>query len=111
MAKNSLASAGARGRFDRKPTMAERLRAIAQLRKYGGAHVQRPANRFIGSTPADTLLCCRQCLRSHIGDDAGAMASLTSGLLWSVADALGHAERVLRDIGSDPDLSERGVQS
>jgi hypothetical protein len=87
--------------------MAERLRAIASLKKHGGAHVRRPENRFIGTTPADTLQCCRRCLTMHIGVDAGALAPETASLLWSVAGALGHAEQVLRDIGSDPDLSER----
>jgi hypothetical protein len=107
MAKSNSTRARARISADRPPTAAERNRAIKQLQKHGGAHLVKPVNLLVGATPADTLESCRRVIDWVAGatettSSADCDAARTD-VLFSVVDALRHAETVLRDIGSLPD--------
>jgi hypothetical protein len=107
MAKSNSTRARAPDFYTRKPTTAERNRAIKHLQKQGGAHVAKPVNLLVGATPADTLESCRRVIdwvagASESTSSADCDAARTD-VLFSVVDALRHAETVLRDIGSLPD--------
>jgi hypothetical protein len=89
---------------DQPPTVAERNRAIRQIRKLGGAHMARPANRLVQDTPARTIERCKgiinwlACIeRPCSGDD---LAAAEADVLHLVFDALEHAEKVVRSAGS-----------
>ena len=108
MAKSNSTRASARNFYDRLPTAAERNRAIKQLQKSGGAHIAKPVNLLVGATPADTLERCTRVINwvagaSETTSSADSDAARTD-VLFSVVDALRHAERVLQDIGSLPGL-------
>jgi hypothetical protein len=108
MAKSNSTRARARNFYGRLPTAAERNRAIKQLQKSGGAHVAKPVNLLVGATPADTLESCRRVI-DWVAGASGSTSSADCDLartdvLFSVVDALRHAETVLRDIGSLPSL-------
>jgi hypothetical protein len=88
--------------------VAERNRAIKQLQKLGGAHLMKPVNVVVGGTPADTLEHCRRVI-DWVANTSGSTSSADcdaarTDVLYSVVDALRHAETVLRDIGSLPSL-------
>lgn len=103
---------------DQPPTVAERNRAIRQLRKHGGAHLARPANSLVEDTPANTIGRCKgvieQFARLLLPDpfrDPGVTIDgrpfpvdesnkWATDVLVLVADALAHAETVIRSVGS-----------
>jgi hypothetical protein len=89
---------------DRPVSAAERNQAIKFLQKHGGAHVPRPINGLIQDTPANTIDRCRQLVNwlAHIerpfsGDELDAAEA---DVLHFVVDALDHAEKVVRSVGS-----------
>ncbi len=93
---------------DQPPTPAERRKAIRYLRKHsGGAHVPRPINGLVQDTPAQTLERCRRLVSwlAHIEQPfaSGELAAAESDVLHMVVDALEHAEKVLRSVGSVAD--------
>lgn len=92
------------------PTAAERNRAIKYLRKQGGAHVPRPANGLVNDSPAQTIEACMRVVRwfAHIeqpfGEGTGGeLGAAQADILNMVADALDHAERVVRSVGAQAD--------
>ena len=94
-------------RADRPVTTAQHGRAIAFLQKTGGAHVPQPPNGLIGDKPAVTIQRCKQIISffAHIEEPfhGEELEAAKADILNGVADALEHAERVLRSIGSSPD--------
>jgi hypothetical protein len=107
MAKSNSTRAHAPDFYSRKPTTAERNRAIKHLQKSGGAHVPRPENLLVGHSPVDTLeSCCRVVgwMATTMGDAAPGddHDAARTDVLCTVGDALRHALRVLRDIGHPP---------
>jgi hypothetical protein len=93
---------------DRKPTVAERDLAIRFLQRQGGAHIPRPPNGLIQDTPASTIDRCRQVVSwlAHIEQpfSGGELDAAQSDVLLMVADALGHAEKVVRSVGAQADV-------
>jgi hypothetical protein len=93
---------------DQPPTVAQRNRAIRQLRKSGGAHVPRPPNFLIQDTPAQTIERCKRVVNwlAHISQPlrGGDLDAAEADVLHTVVDALEHAERVVRSIGAQADL-------
>lgn len=98
---------------DQPPTVAERNQAIRQLRKHGGAHLARPANSLVEDTPANTIGRCKGVIewlarlerarRAGILSDpfkGGELGEAATDALFLVGDALEHAEKVIRSIGS-----------
>ena len=90
---------------DQPPTPAERRKAIRYLRKHsGGAHVPRPINGLVQDTPALTLERCRRVISwlAHIEQpfSGGELDAAQSDVLHMVVDALDHAGKVIRSIGS-----------
>jgi hypothetical protein len=90
---------------DQPPTPAERRKAIRYLRKHsGGAHVPRPVNGLVQDTPAQTLERCRRVVSwlAHIEQPfaSGELDAAESDVLHMVVDALDHAHKVIRSIGS-----------
>jgi hypothetical protein len=96
---------------DQPPTVAERNRAIKQIRKLGGTHMPRPANRLVRDTPAETIDRCRQivswlaCIERPFSD--GDLDAAEADVLHMVMDALDHAEKVVRSAGSLADAEVR----
>lgn len=89
---------------DQRPTPAERSQAIRTLRTYGGAHIPRPANVLIQDSPAATVERCK-CIvdwLAHIEQPftGGDLAAAEADVLHMVVDALEHAEKVIREVGS-----------
>ena len=88
------------------PTFEERREAVRQLRRHGGAHIEIPRNQLVGRSPDDTIARCKNVIDwlAHIeepfrGED---LEAAKASILHTIADALGHAEMVIRDIGVDP---------
>jgi hypothetical protein len=85
-----------------------RRRAIAYLQKNGGPRAfAEPRNRLIGDSTAQTIERCR-CIVSwvaHVHEPfhRDELEAAKADILHSVADALAHAEMVLRRIGSAAD--------
>jgi hypothetical protein len=92
---------------DQPPTPAERNRAIRHLRKHGGVHLARPSNGLIQDSPADTVERCKCVVDwlAHIEQPFTGrnMASAEGDVLQMVVDALEHAEKVIREVGSYAD--------
>jgi hypothetical protein len=92
---------------DHVPTPAERNRAIRKLRKLGGAHMVRPANGLVQDTPAHTIDRCKGVIKwlAHIEQpfSGGELDAAEADVLLMVADALEHAEKVVRSVGSMAD--------
>ena len=86
-------------------TPAEQLAAIAELRKTDGRHKAVPCNRLVGRSPVETVKLCSDALCSLPQPD-GALGAL----IHMVADALEHAEMVLRETGTRSDF-ERELQA
>jgi hypothetical protein len=78
---------------DQPPTVAERNRAIRKLRKLGGAHMVKPANRLIQDTPAGTIERCK-CVIDWL-------AHIEQPFSGGDLDA---AEAVVRNVGSLADV-------
>jgi hypothetical protein len=108
---------------DQPPTVAERNRAIRKLRPLGGAHRARPINSLVEDTPANTIERCKGILRWVVRLDrvrrAGILSDPFSGgelgeaatdVLRLAADALEHAEKVIRSVGSlaDAEVAAHG---
>jgi hypothetical protein len=104
-------STSVRNSGDQPPTAAERRRAQASLRKTGGAYLARPESIFLGPSPAETLKRCSRVIKllslPALANTATMAALDLQGarldIFCGVLDALGHAETVLRQIGSEPD--------
>lgn len=97
-----------RSTTDQPPTLAERRQAIRYLRKHsGGAHIPRPINGLVQDTPAQTLERCRRVVSwlAHIEQPfrSGELDAAEADVLHMVADALDHAEKVVRSVGSVAD--------
>ena len=98
---------------DQPPTLAQRRKAIRYLRKHsGGAHVPRPLNGLVQDTPAHTIERCKDVINwlAHIEQPFASdnLAAAESQVLHMVVDALGHAEKVVRSIGSQADAEREG---
>jgi hypothetical protein len=106
MAK-SKSTRGCKPATDRRPTVAERNRAIKALQEHGGAHIPRPANCLIQDTPASTIERCKDVISwlAHIEQPftGQSLDSAEADILHMVTDALGHAERVVRSVGAKAD--------
>jgi hypothetical protein len=102
-AKSTRAQAP-KSQADQRPSAAERNRAIRRLRPLGGAHIKRPANCLVQDTPAHTIERCKGVVNwlAHIEQPftGGELDAAEADVLRMVADALDHAERVVRDFGS-----------
>jgi hypothetical protein len=89
---------------DQPPTVAERNRAIRKLRPLGGAHITKPSNGLVQDTPAHTIDRCKGVIKwlAHIEQPftGGELDAAEADVLHMVADALEHAERVVREVGS-----------
>jgi hypothetical protein len=114
MAKSNSTRAHAPDFYSRKPTTAERNRAIRQLQKHGGAHAPRPENLLVGHSPVDTLERCSRVvgwMATTMGDAAPGddHDAARTDVLCTVFDALRHALRVLQDIGHPPSEAEGGA--
>jgi hypothetical protein len=92
---------------DQPPTVAERNRAIRHLRKQGGAHIARPTNGLVQDTPAHTIDRCKGVIKwlAHIERpfSGGELDAAEADVLLMVADALEHAEKVVRSVGGMAD--------
>jgi hypothetical protein len=103
--KSSRARARKSAAADQKPTTAERNQAIRYLQKHSrGAHVPRPTNTLVQGTPANTIDRCRRVVgwlayidQPFTDTDLGAAQG---DVLRMVVDALEHAEKIIRSIGS-----------
>ena len=94
---------------DRPVTRAEQIRAIKNLQKHGGAHIPSPANGLIQDTPAATIERCKGVINwlAHIEQPftGGEMDAAEADVLLMVSDALGHAEKVVRSVGAQPEVA------
>jgi hypothetical protein len=91
-------------------TEKERQAAIKQLVKHGGAHLQKPPNRLIGDSPAETVERCKGIVSWFAQieiEGEGDWAKINT--LHGVVDALEHAETVLRQVGSLADPLKDGL--
>ncbi|MFO1465885.1 MAG: hypothetical protein U1F35_05505 [Steroidobacteraceae bacterium] len=91
-------------KHDGPPTKAEKRKAVAFLQQSGGAHLPQPKNRLIGDSPADTIERCTRVIDwfAHIEEPfhSDALEAAKADVLHGVVDALGFAERVLRQLGA-----------
>jgi hypothetical protein len=98
---------GRKSATERPITPAQRDRAIKFLQKQGGAHISRPANGLIQDTPARTIERCKGVISwlAHIEQpfSGGELDAAEADVLLMVADALGHAEKVVRSVGAQAD--------
>ena len=81
-------------------TPAHQRAAQAALRKDGGAHAPIPANKLAGGSPAEIIWKCRVALEWFYRIEADTGATV---IVESVTDALARAERIIREIGANPD--------
>jgi hypothetical protein len=71
------------------------------LRKLGGAHIARPVNSLVQDTPARTIERCKDVINwvAHTERPFRGTAA-EADVLHLVVDALEHAEKVVRSVGS-----------
>lgn len=87
-------------RGDKPVTHAQRMRAIAQLRRNGGVVIVAPVNILVRSHPAQTIEACREVLAVLVRAPKETRAA--DILHEMVQDALIHAQTTLETYGAEP---------
>jgi hypothetical protein len=100
---------GSKSATERPVSRAEQIRAIKYLQKHGGAHIPSPTNGLVQDTPAATIEKCKDVITwlAHIEQpfSGASLDAAEADVLLMVSDALGHAEKVVRSVGAQPEVT------